>query len=259
MGKNDLSLPLFMPGETAGAWLCVDLPLVDYEQARLLQVRLVAAKASKTFQPDILLLVEHPPVFTLGRRGGRENLKVPELYLSREKIPLVHVERGGDITFHGPGQLVGYPILDLRAAGLSVSGYVERLEEIMIRTAARWGVRAERSKLNRGVWVGGRKLGSLGIAVRRGICFHGFAFNVNVSLEPFGWINPCGLQNVKMTSLELETGGRLPMEEVREQMKSAIREVFGVELDSREDLHAALQKSLGPPDAGMPSAAAGLF
>jgi lipoate-protein ligase B len=224
--------------------------LLDYEEVHDLQLRLVAARVSQIITSDILLLTEHSPVFTLGRRGGRENLRVSELFLNEAQIPIVHVERGGDITFHGPGQLVGYPILDLRAAKLTVASYVERLEEVMIRTAACWGVHATRNPLNHGIWVGRRKLGSLGIAIRRGIAFHGFALNVNVSLEPFGWINPCGLQEVKMTSIEREISQKPPpeaaaipagasgsqarkpsMQEIREQIKSSIEEVFDVDLD----------------------------
>jgi len=216
---------------TSKRWLCADLGLLGYEEARDLQLRLVAARECRIIASDILLLVEHEPVFTLGRRGGRENLMVSELFLKVARIPLVHVERGGDITFHGPGQLVGYPILDLRAAKLTVTGYVERLEEIMIRTAAHWGVHATRNRLNHGIWVGDSKLGSLGIAIRRGITYHGFALNVNVSLEPFGWINPCGLHGVKMTSLEREIACKASMKEVREQTKHNIKEVFGVDLN----------------------------
>jgi len=215
---------------TPRSWLCADIALLDYEEAHDLQLRLVAARNRRIIDSDILLLVEHAPVFTLGRRGGRENLRVPELFLEEAGVRVVLAERGGDITFHGPGQLVGYPILDLRAAELTVTGYVERLEEIMIRTAAHWGVHATRNRLNHGVWVGDRKLGSLGIAIRRGIAFHGFALNVNVSLEPFGWINPCGLLGVGVTSLEREIACKVPMKEVREQMKSSIEEAFDVEL-----------------------------
>jgi lipoate-protein ligase B len=218
-------------GRTTRSWFCADLALLNYEKARDLQLRLVTARECGTIASDILLLMEHEPVFTLGRRGGRENLIVSELFLEEAQIPIVHVERGGDITFHGPGQLVGYPILDLRAAKLTVTGYVERLEQIMIQTAAHWGVHATRNRLNHGVWVGGRKLGSLGIAVRRGITFHGFALNVNVSLEPFAWINPCGLHGVKMTSFEQETTRKASMKEVREQMKRNIEEVFDVDLN----------------------------
>jgi lipoate-protein ligase B len=212
-------------------WLCADLALLDYEEARDLQLRLVTARASGIIVQDILLLMEHEPVFTLGRRGGRQNLRVSELFLEEVRIPIVHVERGGDITFHGPGQLVGYPIVDLRAAKLTVTGYVERLEEIMIRTVAHWGVHATGNRLNHGIWVDGRKLGSLGIAIRRGIAFHGFALNVNVSLEPFGWINPCGLHGVKMTSLEQQIARKASMKEVREQIKRNIEEVFDVDLN----------------------------
>ena len=192
----------------------------------------MAARGCGTVETDILLLMEHAPVFTFGRRGGRGNLKVSELFLEKAGIRVVHVERGGDVTYHGPGQLVGYPILDLHAAQLSVTGYVERLEEIMTRTAAHWDVLATRSTVNHGIWVCERKLGSLGITIRRGIAFHGFALNVNVSLEPFDWINPCGLHGVKMTSLEKEAGRTLSMKEVREQMKANIKEVFEVDLIS---------------------------
>ena len=226
---------------TTKRWLCADLALLGYEEARDLQLRLVAARECGTIASDILLLVEHEPVFTLGRRGGRENLMVSELFLKVARIPIVHVERGGDITFHGPGQLVGYPIMDLRAAKLTVIDYVERLEEIMIRTAAHWGVQATRNRLNHGIWVGGSKLGSLGIAIRRGITYHGFALNVNVSLEPFGWINPCGLHGVKMTSLEREIACKPSMKEVREQIKLNIKEVFNVDLNLEI-----------PPSCGMP-------
>ncbi len=225
---------------TTKSWLCADLALLDYEEARDLQLRLVAARGCGIILPDILLLMEHEPVFTLGRRGGRQNFRVSELFLEEARIPVVHVERGGDITFHGPGQLVGYPILDLRAAKLTVTGYVEKLEEIMIRTVAHWGVHATRSRLNHGIWVGGRKLGSLGIAIRRGITFHGFALNVNVSLEPFGWINPCGLHGIKMTSLEQEIGRKASMKEVREQMKRNIKEVFDVDLNPETPLSCGM-------------------
>jgi lipoate-protein ligase B len=220
-------------------WVCADLGLLGYKEAHHLQLGLVAAKAAGTITTDILLLIEHEPVFTLGRRGGRKNLIVPERFLDEAQIPIVSVERGGDITFHGPGQLVCYLILNLHAAKLTVTDYVERLEEIMIRTAACWGVHAVRNPLNRGIWVGERKLGSLGIAIRRGITFHGFALNVNLSLGPFDWINPCGLPGTQMTSIEREIAAgasnshkaRKPsMKEVREQVKSYIEEVFEVDL-----------------------------
>jgi lipoate-protein ligase B len=211
-------------------WLYVDLPATGYGDAWNLQKKLVEARRSGAVANDVLLLLEHPPVFTLGRRGGLDNLTVPESFLKGSGIPLFHVERGGDITYHGPGQIVGYPFVDLHAARLGVTEYVERLEEVMILAAARWGVAAVRNPLNRGVWVGNCKLGSIGVAVRRGVTFHGFAFNVNVALEPFGWINPCGLKGIGMTSLERELSRPLPLEEVRESLKRNVESVFGVEL-----------------------------
>ncbi len=180
-----------------------------------LQQEMVAARHDGRLDSDVLLLLEHPPVFTLGRRGGLDNLTVPESFLRQKQIEVVHIERGGDITYHGPGQLVGYPIIDLRRRRLSVVAYVGKLEEVMIRTAADFGVNAQVDDRNRGAWVGDRKLGSIGIAVRRGISFHGFALNVNTDLTPFGWVNPCGLQGVGITSLAEEKGRILPMAEVR--------------------------------------------
>ena len=218
------------PHQAGNTWICADLGTSDYEEVRRLQVALVAARKSGLITEDVLLLVEHPPVLTLGRRGGLEHLAVSEAFLGKLGIPIVAVERGGNITFHGPGQLVGYPIIDLHAAELTATGYVYRLEEVMIRTAAHWGVHAGRDPVNRGVWVGKRKLGSIGIAVRRGIAFHGFALNVNLSLEPFGWINPCGLHGITMTSLERELSTEMTMEEVREEVKSNIETVFRMEL-----------------------------
>jgi lipoate-protein ligase B len=211
-------------------WICVDLPVSSYRAIWDLQLGLAAARSAGIITSDILLLLEHTPVFTLGLRGGRENLMVSEAFLQDSGIPVLHVERGGNVTFHGPGQVVGYPVMDLRASRLTVSGYVDRLEEVMIQTAAHWGVPAERSAVNRGVWVGDRKLGSIGIAVRHGITFHGFALNVNLSLEPFSWINPCGLRGVSVTSLEREVSRKLPMGEVREQLKRDFEVVFHAEL-----------------------------
>lgn len=211
-------------------WRCVELPETTYRAAWKLQTDLVAARKDKAVETDIVLLLEHPPVFTLGRRGGLENLTVTEAFLKDSEIPIIQVERGGDITFHGPGQLVIYPIVDLTFARLGVVDYVEMLEEVVIRVAADWGITGERNPMNRGVWVGNSKLGNIGIAVRRGISFHGVALNVNLSLDPFTWINPCGLKGVGVTSLEMELGHKVPMESVRKAVKRHLEDVFGVEL-----------------------------
>ena len=211
-------------------WFLTELPVVDYGEARDLQFRLVAERKAGVIDTDIVLLLEHPPVFTLGRRGGIENLTVSKEFLEKEGVSVIQVERGGNITFHGPGQIVAYPILSLNETRLSVTDYVECLEEVMIRTAADFGVMAERNPINRGVWVGLKKLGSIGIAVRKGISFHGMALNVNLSLTPFSWINPCGLEGVAVTSLEKELEQKVSMERVRRRVKHHIERVFGVEL-----------------------------
>jgi lipoate-protein ligase B len=211
-------------------WLCVDLPVTEYKEAWQLQSRLVAAKYHKPTHKNVVLVLEHPPVFTLGRRGGLDNLRVSENFLKKSVIPVIQVERGGNITFHGPGQLVVYPIIHLQAVGLSVIHYVENLEEVMIRTAADWGITAVRNPINRGVWVGKKKLGSIGIAIRRGICFHGMALNVNPCLEPFRWITPCGLENTEITSMERELCGNVSMKLVREGVTHHLEAVFDVAL-----------------------------
>jgi lipoate-protein ligase B len=211
-------------------WLCVELPVIDYKKACHLQSHLVAAKNQKTIHKNIVLLLEHPPVFTLGRRGGLNNLRVSESFLEKAFIPVIQVERGGNITFHGPGQLIMYPIIDLQDTRLRVINYVENLEEVMIRTAWDWGITAKRNPINRGVWVGNHKLGSIGIAIRRGICFHGLALNVNISLKPFEWINSCGLQDTGITSMARELSRKVSMSRVRERIKHHLKAVFGVSL-----------------------------
>ena len=211
-------------------WLCIELPVTEYREAWQLQSNLVEARKCKIINDNIVLLLEHPPVFTIGRRGGLNNLSVSANFLEKAGIPVVQVERGGNITFHGPGQLVMYPIIDLQVAKLGVVDYVEKLEEVMIRAAADWGIKADRNPINRGVWVGNNKLGSIGIAIRRGICFHGMAFNVNISLKPFGWINPCGLDNMGITSMEREISRKVSMNQVRENIKLHLKSVFGIGL-----------------------------
>lgn len=187
---------------------------MEYRQAYDLQLRLVEKRREGLVTDDCFLVTEHPPTFTLGRRGGIENLMVSESFLNEQNIPLVHIERGGDITYHGPGQLVMYPIIHLRQCGLSVTDYVGLLEQTMIDLAAAIGIVAVRDGRNHGVWVQGKKLGSVGIAIRHGISFHGLALNVCNSLEHFSWVNPCGLQNVGMTSLTREGNRKISIEEL---------------------------------------------
>ncbi len=212
-------------------WLYVDIPLMAYEEARELQLEIVHAKKHATIGRNVVLFLEHPSVFTLGRRGERNHLKVTEAFLESKGVPIVHVERGGDITYHGHGQLVVYPIIVLGKEGLGVKEYVTGLEEVMIRAAGDFGIKSERDPRNRGAWVGNNKLGSIGIAIRHGISFHGFAFNVNLAMEPFTWIHPCGLQEIGMTSFERELSRKVPMGEVRDVVRSHMEDIFRVELE----------------------------
>jgi lipoate-protein ligase B len=212
------------------AWQLVDLGLISYKEAWDLQVRLVAARASGSLPNDVVLVLEHPAVFTLGKRGGRENLLVPEETLTRHGIPIVQVERGGNITYHAPGQLVLYPIIHLERAGIKVVDLVDGLEDVMIRTCAEWGIQAGRNPLNRGVWVGLKKIGAIGIAVRRGVSFHGMALNVAIDLAPFCWIQPCGLQGVGVTSMRAEAGQDIGTTQVRRLLAQHMQAVFGARL-----------------------------
>jgi lipoyl(octanoyl) transferase len=201
-----------------------------YARVHALQVALAAQRHQGELPIDLFLTVEHPPVFTLGRRGGREHLAVSEAFLAGRDIALIPIERGGEITYHGPGQLVVYPIISLRRARIAVSDYVYRLEEVMRLLAADFGVAAGRDARNHGVWVGNNKLGSIGIAIRHGVSFHGLALNVNTDLEPFGWINPCGLRDIGMTSLASERGAACPMDAVRSRLQYHLGRVFFVHL-----------------------------
>jgi len=216
------------------SWYCVSMQLTDYRQVWELQKELVAARKDKAIDADTVLILEHPAVFTFGRRGGIENLTVSQTFLEKAGIGLIQVERGGSITFHGPGQVVVYLIMDIQAAGLSVTGYVTRLEEIMLRTAADWGIAARRHPLNRGIWVDLKKMGSVGIAVRHGITFHGLALNVNLPLDPFGWIHPCGLKGIQVTSLAKESKQNVSMSKVQKSLKRHIESVFSVRLEAIE-------------------------
>jgi lipoate-protein ligase B len=225
------------------SWLAADLGGAPYRQVWELQSALAAARHKGRLDRNAVLFLEHEPVFTLGRRGGLDNLRVTGAFLEQAGVPVVHVERGGDVTYHGPGQIVVYPIVDLPGAHLKVVTFVEMLEEVMVRTAADWGVPAGRDPRNRGVWVNGRKLGSVGIAVRRGVSFHGLALNVNPDLMPFQWIHPCGLEGVSMTSLAREGAKGATVDRTLPLMRRRVEEVFGVTLE--ETSLATLERAAG--------------
>ncbi len=197
----------------------IDLPCLDYQPIWQLQQHLVTARKNLDFTDDIILFVEHAPVFTLGKHADFSNLRVSRDFLKQKNIELVKIERGGDITYHGPGQIVAYPLLNLNEKKIGVAHYVECLENIMIQTAGEYGIQADRDAVNRGVYIGNKKLGSVGISVRKGITFHGLALNVNVSLEPFSWIHPCGFKHITMTSIQSESNMNISMADVLLKIK----------------------------------------
>lgn len=209
---------------------CVDPGRTDFSRAHSLQLELVDARASGSLDRDIVLILEHPPVFTVGRRGNRDNLKVTTDFLKKDGMSLYHIERGGDITFHGPGQLVLYPIFHLPLAGIGVVDFVERLESVMLQTAEDMGVPAVRDKRNHGIWVDNKKVGFVGIAVRRKVSFHGISLNVDMSLAPFKWINPCGLKNVGVTNLKHETRRSIRLDAVKSALLKNFEDVFSISL-----------------------------
>jgi lipoyl(octanoyl) transferase len=207
----------------------LELPLTDYIDALKLQHTAVEARHTGRLEHDLVILLEHPSVFTLGRRGGKNNLLVSEQWLAEKGILIVPIERGGDITYHGPGQLVAYPIVDLNRASIKVVDFVDALENAMIQTALQWDVGAYGDRIQRGAWVRQRKLGSVGITVRRGISFHGLALNVHTDLTPFDWINPCGIQACRMTTLALETGQSVEMDVVRQELARQLENILSLE------------------------------
>ena len=178
---------------------------------------------------DEIWLVEHDPVFTLGQAGK------PEHVLAAGDIPVIHVDRGGQVTYHGPGQIVAYPLFDLKRMKTGVRQYVCRIEQSMIDTMAEWNIHAERKQGAPGVYVAGAKVGALGIRVRRGCTFHGLAFNIAMDLEPWHRINPCGYQGLQVTTLA-DLGGPSGMEAVKPVLLAKMAEQFGLDLQVATEL-----------------------
>ncbi|MEM7007901.1 MAG: lipoyl(octanoyl) transferase LipB [Thermodesulfobacteriota bacterium] len=174
--------------------------LVAYKDALDLQMRLIEKRKNGEIG-DTLLLLEHPPTFTIGRKGDKGHLLINEKYLSERGIHFEEISRGGDITFHGPGQVVGYPILDLNSKGRDLHKYLRGLEEFIVSVLAGYEIEANRIEGLTGVWVDGHKIASIGVGVKRWITYHGFALNVNTDLSYFDMIVPCGIPDVKMTSV----------------------------------------------------------
>ncbi len=204
---------------------------IGYDEALALQRELVEERRADRV-PDLLLLLEHPPVITLGVRSeiARGNVVASGERLADLGVTVHETGRGGDVTYHGPGQIVGYPILDLRPDRCDVHQYVRDLEEVMIRTCAAYGVSAGRISGLTGTWVGAEKIGAIGIRISRWITSHGLAFNVRTDLDHFKLIVPCGITDRGVTSLEKVTRQSIPMREVEDVLTRSFAEVFGREL-----------------------------
>ncbi len=224
---------------------------MDYGKAYWIQKRLHQRRVAGLTR-DVLILVEHAPVLTMGRDAGREHILVGDDVLQRHGILIYQVERGGDVTYHGPGQLVGYPVLDLTRWGRDLHGYVRRLEEVIIRTLACYGVTAGRREGYPGVWVGDKKVAALGVAVKRWVTMHGFAFNINSHLEHFQFIVPCGISEYGVTSLAEVLGQEQDFREVSRVLKKQFAGVFGIELVPVA-LDGLLFGDKGLPKTGGPS------
>lgn len=237
-----------------------DLGLMEYQaswdyQEKLLQENLKKKSETKSLGSEIsisnkeeiqsslntrhyLLFTEHPPVYTLGKSGNKENVLLPAEELKKRGIEFFHTNRGGDITFHGPGQIVGYPILDLEKFYTDIGKYLRNIEEVIIRTMAEYEVIGSRSQGETGVWIEpevpakARKICAIGVRCSRWITMHGFALNVNTDLSYFNHIIPCGISDKQVTSFQKELGGEIKMQEVKEKIKKNFEIVFEAELVS---------------------------
>ncbi len=198
---------------------------VTYAEGLALQERLVCLRQAQS-APDTLLLLEHEPVFTLGRNARAENVLFPADELRARGFDVFEVGRGGDVTYHGPGQVVGYPIVDLSPDRRDVHRYVRDLEDVLIRTCADYGVAAERVAGRTGCWVGREKIGAIGVRIARWVTSHGFAFNVANDLAPFGLIVPCGIRDASVTSLARLLGRPVGTDEVMDRLQRHFEAVF---------------------------------
>ena len=226
-----------------------DLGLMDYQRAWDYQEKLLkenVRRKSLVYSQEpgadgpptqhYLLLTEHPPVYTLGKSGNKKNVLLADDEMKARSIQFFNTNRGGDITFHGPQQIVGYPILDLEKFYTDIGKYLRNIEEVIILTIAEYGIKGERSAGETGVWIEPgvlgreRKICAIGVRCSRWITMHGFALNVNTDLSYFNYIIPCGIANKQVTSLEKELGRKLDMGEVKEKIKRNFEKVFDAEL-----------------------------
>lgn len=217
----------------------IDLKNIEYKEAWDFQEQkfneVMQAKLNKNPKGGYLLFCEHPHVFTLGKSGEEENFLIHQEFLEQINATYFQTNRGGDITYHGPGQIVGYPILDLEQFGVALKDYIYKLEEAIIKTIAEYGIKGEHNKNATGVWLDvglttERKICAIGVKASRFVTMHGFALNVNTNLNYFTYINPCGFKDKGVTSMQKELNTELDFNEVKNKAKFYMAQVFGMEL-----------------------------
>ncbi|PLX14050.1 MAG: lipoate--protein ligase [Marinilabiliales bacterium] len=220
-----------------------NLGLIDYKKAWEMQEKLfnelLAAKqeGSNKQNDNKLFFLQHPHVYTLGKSGNKNNLLLNEGLLKSKGASFYHIDRGGDITYHGPGQIVGYPIFNLDSLNLSIRDYIFNLEQVIINVLKNYGLVASRSEGETGVWldvdnkVKARKIAAIGVRISRMVSMHGFAFNVNTNLDYFNYIVPCGIVDKGVTSLQNELGREIPLEDIEKQLLEQFEEVYGFKFE----------------------------
>ena len=207
----------------------VELGVQPYDAIYDLQRTLVVMRQQDIIG-DTVLLLEHAPVYTLGRRADAAHVLASEEVLAREGIAVRRIERGGDVTYHGPGQLVGYPILDMHSHNLGASDYMHRIEDVVAATCADFGIRVHRREKVIGLWAGENKIAALGVRIKRGVTFHGFALNVDTNMRHWSMIVPCGITDGGVTSMALELDRAPPMSTVRARVAHHMGRLFNVDL-----------------------------
>jgi lipoyl(octanoyl) transferase len=235
-----------------GYW--TDLGLMQYVPAFSIQQEALQARMQGRLPPTVLLQ-ETPPTFTIGRSGSRENVLASPEELKARGIEVIEVDRGGDVTYHGPGQLIASPLFYLGDLDVNANQYMHRLEDVLAYALAAFGLTARRHAAYPGAWIGQEKIGAVGIGVRHGYTFHGISLNVNLDLLPFGWINPCGVARMPVTSMQAALGHPVEMQKVRAVLRTALEAVFGVQLRPRTvvELQTAIQNLIPLPDPVPPA------
>ncbi|MEW6005636.1 MAG: lipoyl(octanoyl) transferase LipB [Stygiobacter sp.] len=202
-----------------------NLGFIDYKDAWDLQKAIFENRMNNNID-DVFLLLEHPHTYTLGKVADKKNLLFNEEQLSKNKISVYEIDRGGDITYHGPGQIVGYPIIDLKNWKQDTHEYLRSLEQVIINVCSEYGIQTERKANYTGVWIDERKIAAIGIKISRWVTMHGFAFNINTNLDYFNGIIPCGIKDKEVTSLEIELGETISIDEVKQKLLNQFKEIF---------------------------------